>query len=320
MSFAKLSGGLLACKQPPPTPQTSLGTAFRRVDPDLFRPQHHVARSVSATRVQERLAVPASASHPSARAAAKPLDPALKHHLAVLKLPAFLREYDELARLCAAGGLSHADFLLHLAQLELGERERRLAERRIKEAQFPVVKSLDSFDFSAIPSLDKSVVVDLARCEYVEHNENIIVVGDSGTGKTHIGLALGLAACWKGLSVGFVDAAAIVHELLEMQAERRLSSLQRRLAGYRVLIVYDLGYVPLPPGGAELLFEVLSRRCERGSTIVTSNLPTTEWVSVFGSQRLAAALLDRLSHRLHVLEMRGESYRLRRGEDGHPDN
>ena len=137
----------------------------------------------------------------------------LAHHLKALKLPTFLREYDKLARQCAAEGLDHIRFLLRLAELELIDRERRMVERRIKEAKFPAVKSLDSFDFAAIASLNKTLVLELARSEYVTRRENIIAVGNSGTGKTHICLGLGLAACQKGLSVGFNTAAALVHEL-----------------------------------------------------------------------------------------------------------
>ena len=234
----------------------------------------------------------------------------LAHHLKALKLPTFLREYDKLARQCAAEGLDHIRFLLRLAELELIDRERRMVERRIKEARFPAVKSLDSFDFAAIPSLNKTLVLELARSEYVTRRENIIAVGNSGTGKTHIGLGLGLAACQKGLSVGFYTAAALVHELLEARDEKRLLRLQRQLAGYKLLIIDELGYVPLSQTGAELLFEVFSQRYERGSTVVTSNLPFDEWTSVFGSERLTGALLDRLTHHVHILQLNGDSYRL----------
>src|SRR5665811_1668604 len=181
----------------------------------------------------------------------------LAHHLKALKLPTFLREYDKLARQCAAEGLDHIRFLLRLAELELIDRERRIVERRIKEARFPAVKSLDSVDFAAIPSLNKTLVLELARSEYVTRRENIIAVGNSGTGKTHIGLGLGLAACQKGLSVGFYTAAALVHELLEARDEKRLLRLQRQLAGYKILIIDELGNVPLSQTGAELLFEVI---------------------------------------------------------------
>ena len=168
-----------------------------------------------------------------------------------------------------------------------------------------------SFDFAAIPSLNKMLVLDLARCEYINAHDNIIALGNSGTGKTHVALALGLAACQRGLSVGFMTAAGLVHQLMEARDERRLLRLQAQLAALKLLIVDELGYVPLSQTGAELLFEVFSQRHERGSTIVTSNLPFEDWTSVFGAERLTGALLDRLTHHVHILEMNGESYRLK---------
>ena len=155
------------------------------------------------------------------------------------------------------------------------------------------------------------LVLELARCEYIERRENVIALGPSGTGKTHVALGLGLSACQRGLSVGFTTAAALVRELLEARDERRRLRLQKQLAAYRLLIIDELGYVPLSPTGAKLLFEVMSQRYERGSVLVTSNLPFDEWTSVFGSERLTGALLDRLTHHVHVLEMNGESYRLK---------
>jgi len=238
----------------------------------------------------------------------------LAHHLKALKLPTFLREHDKLARRCAADGVDHVRYLLRLAELELIEREQRMVERRIKQARFPAVKSLDSFDFTALPSLNKTLVLELARSEYVLRRENVIAVGNSGTGKTHIALGLGLAACQKGLSVGFTTAAAVVHELIEARDEKRLLRLQRQLAGYKLLVIDELGYVPLSQTGAELLFEVFSQRYERGSTVVTSNLPFDEWTGVFASERLTGALLDRLTHHVHILEMNGDSYRLKQSK------
>ena len=209
----------------------------------------------------------------------------LAHHLKTLKLPTFLREYDKLARQCATEGADHVRYLVRLTELELIDRERRMVERRIKAARFPAVKSLDSFDFKAIASLNKMLVLELARCEYVERRENIIALGNSGTGKTHIALGLGLAACQKGLSVGFLTAAALVHELMEARDEKRLLRLQKQLAKYHLLIIDELGFVPLSKTGAELLFEVFSQRYERGSILVTSNLPFDEWTEIFGSER-----------------------------------
>ena len=235
----------------------------------------------------------------------------LEHHLKELRLPTFLREYRKLAAQCAAEGVDHPDYLLRLAELELIDRHQRMVERRIRAARFPAVKSLDTFDFLAIPSVNKALVMELARCEYIEHRGNVIAVGNSGTGKTHVALGLGLAACQRGMSVGFTTAAALVHELMEARDDRRLLILQRQLSRLRLLIIDELGFVPLSTTGAELLSEVFSQRYERGSVLVTTNLPFDEWTDVFGSERLTGALLDRLTHHVHILEMNGDSYRLK---------
>ena len=234
----------------------------------------------------------------------------LAHHLKQLRLPTVLREYDKVARECARDGVDHPRYLLRLLELELIDRERRLVERRIRQARFPATKSLDSFVFTAIPSLNKMLVLELARCEYIPRRENVIALGNSGTGKTHIALSLGLAACQKGFSVTFIAAAQLVHQLMEARDEKRLLRLQRELQAPKLLIVDELGYVPLSSTGAELLFEVFSQRHERSSTIITSNLPFEEWTSVLGSERLTGALLDRLTHHVHILSMNGDSYRL----------
>ncbi len=235
----------------------------------------------------------------------------LAHHLKQLKLPTVLREYDKVARECARDGVDHARYLLRLVELELIERERRTVERRIRAAHFPAVKSLETFDFTAIPGLNKMLVLDLARCDYIVRRENVIALGNSGTGKTHVALALGLAACQKGFTVAFTTAAALVTQLLEARDERRLLRLQRELQAVKLLIIDELGYVPLSSTGAELLFETFSQRYERGSTIVTSNLPFEDWTSVLGSERLTGALLDRLTHHVSILAMNGDSYRLK---------
>jgi len=234
----------------------------------------------------------------------------LNHRLKSLRLPTVLREYGKLARQAAAEGLDHVQFLARLIELEMIDRERRMIERRIKAAKFPAVKSLDSFDFKAIPSLNKMQVLELARCEWVERRENVIALGPSGTGKTHIALGLGLSACQKGMSVGFVTAAALVHELMEARDERRLLRLQKQMVSHKLLIIDELGFVPLSKTGAELLFELISQRYERGATLITSNLPFDEWTETFGSERLTGALLDRLTHHVSILEMNGDSYRL----------
>jgi DNA replication protein DnaC len=235
----------------------------------------------------------------------------LHHHLKKLRLPTFLTEYAKLARQCAAENKDHVPYLPRLCELELIERERRMIERRIKATKFPATKSLDSFDFKVMASLNKPLTMELARCEFVDKRENVIALGPSGAGKTHVALGLGLAACQKGLKVRFTTAAALVHELIEAADERRLQRLQKQLASQELLIIDELGFVPLSKTGAELLFEVISQRYERGSIIITSNLPFDEWTEVFGSERLTGATLDRLTHHVHILEMNGESYRLR---------
>ena len=222
----------------------------------------------------------------------------LAHHLKKLRLPTFWSEYDKLARQCAANNETHVQYLLRLSELELIDRHRRMIERRIKAAKFTAVKSLDSFDFTAMPSLNKVMVMELARSEYIERQENIIALGPSGTGKTHIALGLGLAACQQGKKVRFITASALVHELIEAADERRLQRLQKQLVSQDLLIidgeagkanmdgpvfVRRTGFVPLSKIGAELLFEVISQRYERGSIIITSNLPFDKWTEIFGA-------------------------------------
>ena len=196
-------------------------------------------------------------------------------------------------------------------ELELIDRHQRMVERRIRAARFPAVKTLDTFDFPAIPSLNKALVMELARCEYVQRRENVIAIGNSGTGKTHVALGLGLAAFQRGLSVGFTTAAGLMHEMMEARDERRLLNLQRQLSRLKLLIIDELGDVPRSPTG-----EVFSQRCDRGSILVTTNLPFDEWTEVFGSERLTGALLDHLTHHVHILEMNGDSYRLRHSRQG----
>ena len=235
----------------------------------------------------------------------------LSHYLKTLKLPTFLKEYGKVAKQCAVEDADYESFLLRLSEQELIDRQRRMVERRIKQARFPTLKSLDSFNFTSIPSLNKARVMELARCEFVDKKENVIALGNSGTGKTHIATGLGLAACQKRLPVLFTTAASLSNELMEAKDEKRLLRLQRQLARNKLLIIDELGFVPLSKTGAELLFEVFSQRYERSSVILTSNLPFDEWTEIFGSERLTGALLDRITHHVHILEMNGESYRLK---------
>ena len=234
----------------------------------------------------------------------------LQHHLKKLRLPTVLREYEKQARQCAVENVDHIRYLARLIELELIDREARMVERRIKVARFPAIKSLETFDFDVIPTLNKKLVLELARAEFVDRCENIIALGPSGVGKTHLAIGIGLAACQHGIKTRFATAAAIVHELIEARDEKRLLRLQKQLASHELLIIYELGFVPLSKTGAELLFELISQRYERGATIITSNLPFDEWTGTFGEERLTGALLDRLTHHVHILEMNGQSYRL----------
>ena len=235
----------------------------------------------------------------------------LSHHLKSLKLPVFLREYEKVAARCAREKSDYGQFLLQLAELELIEREKKGAQRRIREAGFPVLKTLDSFEFNAIPSLNKRQVLELARCEYIDKRENILAVGNAGTGKTHMATALGMVACHEGYKVKFFTAAGLVTTLMEAHSEKALLRFKKQLVRRSLVIVDEFGYVPFSKTGAELLFEFFAERYELGSVMVTTNLPFDQWTEVLGSERLTGALLDRLTHRVHILELNGESYRFK---------
>ncbi len=235
----------------------------------------------------------------------------LTHYLKQLKLPSMLREYGKLAEVCRDEGADYRTYLLRLLEREVLDRETRAAERRTKAARFPVVKTLDCFDFAAQPSINQVLVRELMTGEYIARRENVLLVGNSGTGKTHLLTALAFAACQQGHRVRFVTATGLATLLLERREEKQLERFLRQIERMHLLAIDELGYVPFSRAGAELLFEVVSRAYERTSLIVTSNLPFEQWTEVLGSERLTGALLDRLTHRVHILEANGESYRLR---------
>jgi DNA replication protein DnaC len=235
----------------------------------------------------------------------------LEHYLKKLKLPTLLREYQPLAVVCREERADYPTYLLRLTERELLDRERRAAERRIKEAGFPVVKTLDTFEFKAQPSINEALVRELLRGEYIDKKENILLIGNSGTGKTHLACALAFAACAQGRRVRFYTVTALVTELLECREERKLQRLHRQLARLQLIVLDELGYIPFSKAGAELLFEVVSRAYEHQSLMVTTNLSFEQWTEILGSERLTGALLDRLTHRIHILEANGESFRLR---------
>ena len=235
----------------------------------------------------------------------------LKHHLEKLRLPTIRREWEAVAASCAKEGRDYGDFLLQLTERELIEREQRAALRRIKSAKFPVIKTLENFDFAAQPSINETLVRELINGEYLEARENVLMIGNSGTGKSHVATALGFAACAQGKRVRFWGATALVTHMLEMREKHDLKRFFTQVEKHHLIILDELGYVPFSKAGAELLFEVVSRAYERLSLIVTTNLPFEQWTEVMGSERLMGALLDRLPPRVHIIEANGESYRLK---------
>ncbi|RKY40309.1 MAG: ATP-binding protein [Candidatus Makaraimicrobium thalassicum] len=234
----------------------------------------------------------------------------LDHHLKALRLPVFLQERRKVAAQCASDQADYAEFLLRLSEQELLERERKGTQRRIRTARFPASKSIDDFDFQTTARLNQKQLLELMNCEWIDKCRNTVFLGNPGTGKTHLSIALGLSACRRGYNTRFFTAAGLVNTLVEARNERSLLRLQKQLAKIPLLIIDELGYVPFSKTGSELLFEIFSQRYEQGSIIVTSNLPFEEWTSVFQCERLTGALLDRLTHRGEIISIQGESYRL----------
>jgi len=216
-----------------------------------------------------------------------------------------------MAREAEDNNLSYEDYLLGILEQEITQRESNRIQRGIRLATFPIIKTLDSFDFKAVPSLSKPKILKLASCEYIKNLENVILVGTSGVGKTHLATALAYEACRKGLKAKFFTAAGLINELMAAQQEYKLNRMERQYSAYHLIVIDELGYVPFSKMGAELLFQFCSSRNERGSLIITTNLEFPKWTEVFSDAGMTAALLDRLTHRAHILNINGESYRFK---------
>jgi DNA replication protein DnaC len=235
----------------------------------------------------------------------------LKENLKTLNLSHMASHLDSEVRQACDGGASHEEFLLSLTDIELQLRAENRLKRKLKEAKFPLLKTLETFDYASAPQLDKRLLRELESGDYIGKHRNIIFLGKSGTGKTHLATGLGVCACRQGVSTRFVTGCGLANELIEAQEARTLNRLIQRYARYGLLVVDELGYVPFSKGSAELLFQVLAERHERGSVIITTNLGFADWTKIFGDPTLTAALLDRVTHNAHIFSSTWESYRLR---------
>ncbi|GAE32999.1 IS21-like element helper ATPase IstB [Alkalihalobacillus hemicellulosilyticus] len=235
----------------------------------------------------------------------------LDHIVKQLRMPTIGRQYRSLAREAEERNLSYEEYLLALLEGELQTREENQKQRRLKQASFPVQKTLDTYDFSLMPSLNRNRFITLAKGEFVGKNENLIFLGNSGTGKTHLAIALGVEMIQNGYKTKFITASDLVEELLMANEEHKLGAFEKKWLKFDVIIVDELGYVPFSKTGAELLFQFFSSRYERASVIITTNLEFSEWTNLFGDEKMTAALLDRLTHRSHIHLLNGESYRFR---------
>jgi len=235
----------------------------------------------------------------------------LKSYLKRLRLPSIAANYEKIARESMAGKKDYVDYLRALMEQEVVNREANALKHRLSTARFPVIKELDTFDFTSVEEIDQQAVLLLANSDYIERKENIIFVGPSGLGKTHLATALGVAACKKSKRVRFYTAAGLINELMESRENHSFSRLQARLLNFDLIVLDELGYIPFTAGGGELLFQFFSERYERGSLIITTNLEFGNWAEVFGNERMTAALLDRLTHRCHIIQIKGESYRFK---------
>jgi len=241
---------------------------------------------------------------------------ALKQNLLALKLSGIAGNIEAHLRQGTEAGTGYDEFLLELTAAELQARSQSRERRKIREAKFPLIKPLETFDLNAVPDLDIRLLRELAGCGYIKERRNIIFLGRSGTGKTHLATALGIEACKNNYKTRFVSCYGLVNELLEAGKERELSRIMQRHARCDLLILDELGYIPFSKEGSELLFQVLAQRHEIGSVMITTNLGFADWTQVFGDPVMTAALLDRLTHKAHIISCTWESYRLKQSLKG----
>lgn len=235
----------------------------------------------------------------------------LRANLKQLRLPTIGAEFEKLAREATASNQTFEQYLLRLTELEVATRQSNALATRIHQAHFPMEKDLESFEFSSAPAVNKQKVLELARCEWIAERSNVCLVGQPGTGKTHLAVSLGLAAARHGYRVRFFTAASLVNQLEEKQKVYQLDRFLSQLDRMDLLVCDELGYLSFSRAGAELLFQVFADRYERRSLLITSNLAFSDWGQIFQGERMTAALLDRLTHHCEIFEMNGESYRFR---------
>lgn len=235
----------------------------------------------------------------------------LIENLKALKLSAMITNLEGHLRQARQDKLDYDEFLLNVTEIEVQVRLENGRKRRLREAKFPLLKPLESFNFEEAQDLDVRLIKELSACEYVKQSRNIIFIGKSGTGKTHLATALGMEACRQGVRTRFVTGCGLANELIEAKDEKILGRVINRYAGYGLLIIDELGYVPFSKQGAELLFQVLAERHERKSVIITSNMGFGDWTQIFGDPNLTGALLDRVTHKAHIINCTWESYRLK---------
>jgi len=228
-----------------------------------------------------------------------------------LHLPTVAANYHRLAKEAAGSGQPYEEYLLSLLEQEVTQRDINRRKLRIRDARFPRLHTLDEYDFNLLPDLPQEKILQLVRCDFLDNAENVVFLGSIGTGKTHLAISIGLAACQQGRHVRFFTAAGLVNTLLEAAEQHRLSRLEKLLMKQDLVIIDEVGFVPFSQQGANMLFTFVSQRYLQGSLMVTTNLAFADWGQVFGNALSVGPLLDRLTHRCHIVQFSGDSYRFR---------